>query len=530
MIKTLRISFSLKNTYRVNGILHAIKQMPILKKLLPGTIYQVRGFKILANILSVIWEIISAFLGKLLYFLLMLVMPYSFYEFYKIEGVGEADLFLHILVFLTLIGTFVNTYMFNPSKDKYYALILLGMNAREYTLVNYFYAIGKVILGFGLFALWFGPDMGLEIWQCLLIPFFVAGSKVAVATYDLWKYEKKGIVTSENKLGKLLWVMVFVLLAVAYGLPLLGIVIPKPVSNVLLCGGAVLGLVSLRKIFTFRSYREVYREILIESMTLMNSVSQGTVLREQSRKNISGDISISSNRKGFEYLNELFIKRHHKILWKSSKRIAAIAVLAVLAISLLFVAKPELKEEINGMLLTFLPYFVFVMYMINRGTGFTQACFINCDHSLLTYSFYKQPKCILKLFQIRLREIMKINLLPATVIGVGLAILLYLSGGTDNPLNYVVIFVSIEALSLFFSVHYLTIYYLLQPYNAGTEIKSGMYQFIMWVTYFVCYMMLQVELPTLLFGVMTIVFCVLYCMIASILVYFLAPKTFKIRN
>ena len=46
---------------------------------------------------------------------------------------------------------------------------------------------------------------------------------------------------------------------------------------------------------------------------------------------------------------------------------------------------------------------------------------------------------VLKLFRIRLREIMKINLLPALVIGAGLAILLYASGGTDNPLNYVVL-------------------------------------------------------------------------------------------
>ena len=77
------------------------------------------------------------------------------------------------------------------------------------------------------------------------------------------------------------------------------------------------------------------------------------------------------------------------------------------------------------------------MYAINRGTGFTKALFMNCDHSLLTYSFYKQPKFILKLFQIRLLEIIKINLLPALVIGGGLPILLYISGGTDNHLMLV---------------------------------------------------------------------------------------------
>ena len=53
--------------------------------------------------------------------------------------------------------------------------------------------------------------------------------------------------------------------------------------------------------------------------------------------------------------------------------------------------KPEIKEAANEMILNWLPYFVFIMYMINRGTGFTRALFMNCDHSLLTYSFYKKP-------------------------------------------------------------------------------------------------------------------------------------------
>ena len=119
--------------------------------------------------------------------------------------------------------------------------------------------------------------------------------------------------------------------------------------------------------------------------------------------------------------------------------------------------------------------------------------------------------------------------MPASVIGGGLALLLFATGGSDNPLNYALLFVSVVALCIFFSVHYLMLYYLLQPYNAGTEIKSGTYQFMTSVTYFVCYMTMQVKMSTVIFGIMTIVFCVIYCIVASILVYKLAPKTFRIR-
>ncbi len=125
---------------------------------------------------------------------------------------------------------------------------------------------------------------------------------------------------------------------------------------------------------------------------------------------------------------------------------------------------------------------------------------------------------------------MKINLLPASVIGGGLAVLLYFSGGTDNPVNYAVLIISILALSIFFSVHYLTCYYLLQPYNSGTELKSGTYKIVVWITYFVCFGFMQLRMDTLLFGILVISFCVLYCIAACILVFKLANRTFKLRN
>ena len=77
MNKTLRISFALKNTYRVNSILYSLKQIPLVKKLLPESLYRVRGLKIFANIISGIWEIISVFLGKFLYFFTMVSDVYK---------------------------------------------------------------------------------------------------------------------------------------------------------------------------------------------------------------------------------------------------------------------------------------------------------------------------------------------------------------------------------------------------------------------------------------------------------------------
>ena len=126
-------------------------------------------------------------------------------------------------------------------------------------------------------------------------------------------------------------------------------------------------------------------------------------------------------------------------------------------------------------------------------------------------------------------EISKINAIPALMIGLGLDVFLFLSGG-GTWAEYLLIPAAILSMSLFFSIHYLTLYYLLQPFNAGTEIKSGTYQFLTGATYFVCYLLMKAELPTMLFGLLCIAFCMIYSVIACALVYRFAPKTFRIRQ
>ena len=523
MNKTLRISFALRNTYRVNGILYALKQIPLIKRLLPDLLYQVRGLKIFANVLSILWEIVSTFGFKLLYLATMVWWAAKLYH-----TAAPEDLYLHILLLLTVIGMFVNTHLFNPTRDKYYAIILMRMNAREHTLVNYGYSLFKSIVGFLPFSLLFGRMMGVPVWFCLAFPFCAAASKLILASVHLRDYLRRGQAYNENKLRKLLWLVVGLLLGVAYGLPALGVMIPAEVSMAVMLAFVPVGLLMGRTLLTFPRYREINQELLSQLLNQMDTVKQAA--KTSTEKLISADTSITSHRKGFEYLNELFIKRHQKILWKSTLRIAAISCFLVFGGLLVLYLVPESRPAVNELILNWLPYFVFIMYAINRGTGFTRALFMNCDHSLLTYSFYKQPKFVLKLFQIRLREIMKINAVPGLVIGGGLALLLYASGGTDNPLNYGVLFVSIVCMSLFFSVHYLTIYYLLQPYNAGTEMKSGTYRLVLIVTYIVCYAMMRVRLPLLLFGVSCIAFCVVYSILACALIYRLSPKTFRLRT
>lgn len=246
-------------------------------------------------------------------------------------------------------------------------------------------------------------------------------------------------------------------------------------------------------------------------------------------KKIELTADIESNKKGYAYFNDLFFKRHRRMLHKPAKRICVVSFLLFIVITVASFLKPEVSTVMNELLMNLLPYFLFIMYMIHPGRGITQAMFMNCDHSMLSYRFYRQPRVILALFVERLKSLMLIGLVPAVFIGAELTALVAITGGTADPINYILVFVTIIMMSLFFSVHYMVLYYLLQPYNLQLESRNAAYTLANAITYIVCYIAIGKRIPTLFFGTVMTAFSVIYIIVALFLVYRLAPKTFKLR-
>lgn len=524
MIETFVTSFKLKNTYRANSIIYSIKQLPIIKRILPNTLYKSRALKIIANIISILLEIVGVFLGKFLYVLLMIFLMLQLYK------TNISDTFLHIFTFLTLAGALLNTYMFNPTKDKYYAMILMNMDAKKYTLSDYYYALIKIVVGFLPFTIIFGLMAGVPLWVTLLFPIFVIMAKLVKAAYCIKDFQKTRKVRSENTPTKIQWILIAIFVLAAYGLPAINFTINISIFLIIFTVALILGIYSFATIKNFNEYKKMYKQLLTESnMVVLNNQATTQIIKENNLKQIELDVNDTSNKSGFAYFHELFVKRHRKILTKAVKKQSFVISLILVVVIIGVLINDNFKETTNSLLLTYLPYFVFIMYLLNRGTTVTQAMFMNCDHSMLTYRIYRTPKVILGIFKERLKTLISINLLPAFIIAIGLPVLLYITGGTDNIYNYFSLFFSIIAMSIFFSVHYLVMYYLLQPYNVNTEMKSSTYRLVQGLTYFVSWYMIQIKLPTFQFGIAMVIFCVAYSLISLFIAYKYAPKTFKLR-
>ena len=155
--------------------------------------------------------------------------------------------------------------------------------------------------------------------------------------------------------------------------------------------------------------------------------------------------------------------------------------------------------------------------------------FYNCDHAMLRYNFYREPAVILGLFKKRLIMLIKINLLPAIVIAIGSIILLCITD-VGLVINYIMIPLFIIVLSVFFSVHYLVIYYLLQPYNKDLQVRGVSYTFVSFITLVLTYILSNLVMSSLYFSIFGIVLTIAYIIGSLKLVYKYAPSTFRIHD
>ena len=206
---TLILQLRLHMAYRVNGILYRLRFLR-----LP---YENSFAKTLGLVLAVLREIFGILLGKLLYMAVFFAAPLLL-----IRRELPPELYGHLLVFLTLIGGIFNNNLLNGGRDAYYAVILLRMDARRYTLSAYGYYLLKTAVGFLAAALLVGHlilRQGLAL--CLLTPVLVCGVKLLSAGLELRHFHRRGILPRDEKRFSLLQGTSVLLLAAAYLPPLL---------------------------------------------------------------------------------------------------------------------------------------------------------------------------------------------------------------------------------------------------------------------------------------------------------------------
>lgn len=514
MIKSLYQSLKIDTYYAVNSFFFFLRKLPILKDLITDDIYKDSGLKNIVGIIGLLLSLGRMFLFKFMYYLVIFMIASTISN--------NAITFYHILFIMSLLGLFINNRLLNVSMKKYLCIVIFNMDSKKYLLSNLFWiSITNLIFNsICLFIL--GNNLVLNLLFIILLFVF----RIIGEAFNISYYRSHGDFWYNNTI---LYFSILVSLLVCCFTPLIGFLINTDIVVVSLIISCVIAIYSFIYICRVNDYKILYKRINTLN-NVMNNDNEDKRVRLVSVKNkdIKIDEAILKNKKGYDYFNTIFFERHKSILLSSSKTFSLVLVGIYIFLSIMLNYDKDMSSYINNFLNNRISWFVIIMYFINRGSVVTQAMFYNCDHAMLNYNFYRSPKVIIGLFKMRLKTLIRVNILPSLVISTGNLVLLYLTADT-NIFNYIGSFLFINILSIFFSVHYLVIYYLLQPYDKNMKVKKMSYSLISSFTYLVCYMLSGIKMTGVTFSIIGLIISVLYILIGLKLVEKYAPITFKIN-
>ncbi len=189
---------------------------------------------------------------------------------------------------------------------------------------------------------------------------------------------------------------------------------------------------------------------------------------------------------------------------------------------------PGVEEDITKEIISTYTILIFAVYAICNSESIIKSMFYNCDRSLLRYGFYKRGDALLKMFFLRLKTILLTNMVPIGILCIGLFQMIYFND-PENIGEIAPIIASTIILSLLFSVHYIFLYYILQPFTTSLKMKSPIYSIINFAIYFIAYILIGLNLSARAALPYILIFSTIYIFLAIVLVYKKAPKTFRVK-
>ena len=533
MQNTLKTIFNVRASINANVFLYYFKRIPLIGRLVPSRIYADISLKRNVSIVAAVFRAIFQFFGKALFIGLLSVLPVMLIE--KNTGLRYAA-YLNVFFFLNAIGSFITSFIFETDRNKYICIRLMHMNARNYIvstlllheLVDFISFLPSVLIATAF--------MGGTLAQGFLLAVMLSALSLTAETFFLIVYSGTGVVLSKKSTYV---VCTFVLCLAAAYVPVL---MHKPLmlSGLLFHPAFLLLLLlllggSLAVILKYGKYHELAMESLKASdysIDVDKVVSEAkfsdVAVREKEFKHADLDTHRLESKTGFAYLNAIFFRRHRRILVRPIiVRLVIIAILFAAAV-VASAYQPNVKSLVSRPD-AILPVFVFIMYFSSLGERVCKAMFYNCDISLLRYSFYREKNAVLSNFKVRLRRVAGLNLIVAFAIFAAVFGLTLVFGSNWAVVDTVAFALSILFLSLFFSVHYLFLYYVFQPYTTELGMKNPFYSGINYGVYFLCFFCMKIKSPPSYFTLIVLVSTCLYIVVALILVYRYAPKTFRVK-
>ena len=511
MFRTLYYSKKIDIYYSLNSIIYYLRKLPIFKDLMTDSIYKKSFIKTIFGIISIILSIIKKIIFKAIYFIVI----------YYISTLLSKDTysFYHVFFVFSIIGMLIHNSILNSNIKNYLSINIFNMNPKDYVRSILFYnCISNFIFNI-IFIYIFSKNIVIS----LLLSLFQVFVRIIGESIDISYYRKNNKLWVENTIVYFSLLIVLLLLSAS---PYIGIIINNTVIIIGLIISFIISIFSFIYINSIKDYKIILKRMNSLDNIMNNEDSRHSFV-DVNNKDIEIDNKKIDKKDGYDYFNTIFFERHKDILLRSSRNYSVIITIVYIVLLIICLKNSAFSSNMNFFINNRLGWFVLIMYFINRGSIVTQALFYNCDHAMLEYNFYREPNVIVGLFKKRLGTIIKVNLIPSIFICIG-NILLFFITNSFNLFNILFSSLFIIFLSIFFSLHYLVMYYLLQPYDRNLKVRKVSYSIVSILTYYVCFKLSGIAFSSFIFSIIGLIFTMIYIIIGIKLVEKYAPLTFKI--
>lgn len=521
MIRELITLFILKLTILGNQQLYSFKSSKIFNKLFKNISYDNKVLIYILAVYNYIKKLLKLLLLNCLLIFVLLFVPIL------INDASGLDVYTGYLFLIPLL-VILSSKTFKANEEKYNFVRLLRYDAKKYCLVDILkYLIMTLIITIPMF--WFicySLDYSSNTFWLLFS--YYANFYLFSNLLFLYVYEKRNIIIPElgNKyliLLVTLGIMPIILAFFKYDISfehLLFFNILVLLFNVVLLGW-YRGTKVIQRLYkeNFSSYLDVVDDDNAFLSTMENRMKINTRISNKVKKET-----------GYKMFNDLFMERHDSILRKNVNTFAILLLVLFGILTVSMVLYSPLKVGVAKVLNYSYFTIMYIVFLANRGQDVTRAMFFHCDQAMLKYNFYRNKKNVWELFKLRLFSLIKINMPLTLILTLGLLVVYVVCLGF-NLVNLFFIIVATFLICNFFSLYYLALYYLIQPYSKDMKERNFKFNLIIGITYYLIYFVSNNFYVNLLLSTSLIIVFVL--VISSILLFLVnkyADKTFKLRN
>ncbi|MPW25224.1 hypothetical protein GC105_05410 [Alkalibaculum sp. M08DMB] len=523
MFKTYHWLSKMGTAKTINGYIYFFRKIPFIKKIFRSDTFDYPNLKtFIGGISFVLSFIIAIFKSAMSLGVVVLIMFLLLGDFTIMQEGFQVAIFFFYFCFGLIVPKVLSKEVSN-----FYNICVFKANPTNLGLS--LSLISRLIQCFGrtLIFILILPIFDISILSAIIISLLCLGGQLIGEAGYLWLYKEKGKAPSLSTAYMIVLILIILICAgVLLKVGIYGDILTHYISIIFITG--LTGL-SWYYILNYDHYNEAFAMVARKEYYDVMLNPGAVTFSNVELKNSDLSISETNEKTGYSLLNTIFFRRHRRILIKPALIKSAVCTLIfifALIYGLLFNSS-HVKEGINIVINQY-TMFPFLLYMLCNSEKVTRAMFLNCDFSLMRFGFYKEKKALLKMFSLRLRDVALINAIITLTISVGL-ILLTSVFASDALMAMVLVTIMTIVLGLFFTVHYLFIYYIFQPYTEDLKTKSPMYGVLKGIVYFLCWIMIGVESPQTVLLPIIILFSVLYTIVALVVVYTKAPKTFRVK-